>query len=243
MPVVPPIPRKRRRSRRKAISSRSRRKSWIQRVARFPTVVGLGGLEVGIAERGETSVLRSEIRQSANTPHDPVPDQGEGVPVQKQVGVVGDEGARRSEVDDPARRRRDIAEEVNVRHDIVAEAAFVPGGPLEIDVVERSLHLSERFPGDGQAELLLGPGERQPESAPVSGAPPAGENPPHLLRSVALRERMEVSVAGRGGHVISTGSDGPPSHAPSRSGFGPFPIRRPCAERGRPLRRSSSRYR
>ena len=53
------------------------------------------------------------------------------------------------------RRRRHIAEGVDVRHHVVAEASLVRRDGIEVDVVEMRAHLRERLVGNRHAELLL----------------------------------------------------------------------------------------
>ena len=79
--------------------------------------------------------------------------QLEPAPHEDQVGVVGDVRARRAEVDERLRRRRDVAERVDVRHHVVAEAPLVRGDGVEVDVVEVRAHLRERLVGNRNAEL------------------------------------------------------------------------------------------
>ena len=66
------------------------------------------------------------------------------------------------------RRRRDVAERVDVRHHVVPEPPLVRGDRLEVDVVEMRAHLRDRLVGDRHAQLLLGFGEREPEAPPES---------------------------------------------------------------------------
>ena len=73
-------------------------------------------------------------------------------------------------MDEAARRRRDVAERVDVRHHVVAEAPLVRRDRVEVDVVEVRAHLRDRLVGNRNAELLLGLGEREPERATGRGA-------------------------------------------------------------------------
>jgi len=96
-------------------------------------------------------------------------DQVEALADQQQLGVAVDELACRAEVDDRPRGRGDLAQGVNVSHDVVVQAGFVSFGGLEIDIIEvcgKGLDLGR---GDVQPQLALGFGQGQPE------APPCGE--------------------------------------------------------------------
>jgi hypothetical protein len=66
-----------------------------------------------------------------------------------------------------ARERRDIAEGVDVRHHIVAEAPLESGRLLEVYVGEVSAHLRETLVGDVlYSQLAFGLGEGEPELPP-----------------------------------------------------------------------------
>ncbi len=67
VPVVPLTPRRRKPARRKAISSRSRRRSWIQRQARFPTVVGCAGWKWVQARVGRSACRSANSASAATT--------------------------------------------------------------------------------------------------------------------------------------------------------------------------------
>ena len=136
----------------------------------------------------------SEVGEARHAAHQTVPDQGEGLPVEDQVRVVPDEGAAGPEVDDALCRGRYVAEEVHVRHDVVAEAALVLGGLLEIQVVEPLPHLVQGLRRDGEAELVLCLGQGQPQAPPGSVAFGRSEDGLHLAGGVALPERMAIAI-------------------------------------------------
>ena len=110
-------------------------------------------------------------------------------------------------MNDPAGRRRHVAVEVDVRHDVVAEPPFVLPGPLEVEINEPFAHLRERRVGDRQPEFGLGLGEREPEPAPGPEAAARGEEALHLRRGVPPAQGVVVAfvcfrhpaVAGREG--------------------------------------------
>ena len=56
-----------------------------------------------------------------------------------QVGVVGDIGARRAEMNHAPRGGRGICEGVHMRHDVVPEPLLVSRHRLEIDIVEMEI--------------------------------------------------------------------------------------------------------
>ena len=97
-------------------------------------------------------------------------------------------------MDDPLGGGGVISEEVDVRHDVVAEAALVLGGLLEVECVEVRPHLVERFVRYRDAQLRLRLCEGEPESAPRAEASRGGEDSLHLLRCVAIGEGVDVTV-------------------------------------------------
>ena len=98
----------------------------------------------------------------------------------------------------PLRRRRDVAERVDVRHHVVAEAPLVRGDDVEVDVVEVRAHLRDRLVGNRNAELLLGFGEREPEPAPEAVARRRRPELEHRFRSTGGRAYLRVVVERQG---------------------------------------------
>ena len=154
----------------------------------------LGRLEVGVPEGGHVAVAAGEVGERLDAEHDPVANELKGVPMQDQVRVVPDERRRGTQVDDARRGGGVVAEEVDVRHHVVAEATLVLGGLLEVDGVERRAHLIERLLRDVQPDLPLALREREPQAAPRPVAVPRREDLLHLGRRVAVGERMAVAI-------------------------------------------------
>lgn len=175
------------------------------------------------SQGGQLPVLPGESRQGLHTPYDSGPDNDESFPVLDQVGVVPNEGAGGSQMNDPASRWRHIAEEVHVGHDIVPEAPFVLGGLLEIQLVQPGLHFVDGLLRDGQAHLPLGLGQGNPESSPCAEPMARREDLHHLLGGIPICEG--VKVAARSvvfGHIgLPVGFDGgliPSPTGPRRGG-------------------------
>jgi len=68
-------------------------------------------------------------------------------------------------MDDPRSLRAGVAERADVRHNIVAQPVFILGGAVKIDIVEMRAHFRKLLVRDGQPQLLLALGEREPETA------------------------------------------------------------------------------
>ena len=154
-------------------------------------------LEVGVAERRFCSPLSRKRRQCTQHPQQPPAKQAKAAAHENQVGVVGDEGARRTEVNELVRRGRDVAKGVHVGHDVMSKAPLVHGNALKVDVVEVGAHLVKRRIRNVHAELLLCLGQRQPEPAPKSMAHLRGPQLEHRPGGIALGERGRVAVIRR----------------------------------------------
>ena len=149
-------------------------------------------------------MLGGEVAQTSDTADEPVPDQSEGLPVEDQIRVVSDEGARGPQVNDATSCGCRVPKEVNVRHDIMAESLFVLGGLGEVDVVEAAPHLVDGIVADGESQLLFRLGQGQPQSPPCPISIGWGEHGLHLPGGVAFSEGMAVAVVG----VVSHGFAG-----------------------------------
>ena len=118
-----------------------------------------------------------------------VGEEPQGLAQEEEVGVVAHEGGRRAEVEDALGGGGDVAERVEVRHDVVLRLALVPVGGLELGVRRDEVGAQgvERGLGNREAELLLGLGEPEPEAAPGRELRPRREQGRHLRGRVARR--------------------------------------------------------
>ena len=148
---------------------------------------GLGGLVVGEGEDGQVAEGDGEVGERVDASGDFHCDQAEGIAQEEQFGVAVDELAGGAEMDDGAGFGGDIAQRVDVGHDVVAELVFVCGGSCDVLVgdFEVFAELVELGGGDGQAQLLLGLGQCEPESAPGFELSPGRPDRLHLGRGVA----------------------------------------------------------
>ncbi len=152
-------------------------------------------LEVGVAEGGLVAPSTRELAERAERVHELRAQQLEAAAHQQEVGVVGDVRARGAEMNERARRRRHIAERMNVGHDVVAEAALVLGHALEVEVVEVGAHLGDRLVGDLHPERSLGLGQREPQRPPERMPRLWRPDLQHRARRIALGERRRVPRA------------------------------------------------
>ena len=97
-------------------------------------------------------------------------------------------------MDDACGLRAGVAERADVRHHVVAQPVLILGGTVKIDIVEMRAHFLKLLVRDGQPQLLLALGEREPETAERRKLPLRGEEMLHLLRGVARAEGIFVNV-------------------------------------------------
>ena len=156
---------------------------------------GLRGLVVGVGERRGRAVLARERPHPAKHGDESPLDDSERFAHDDQIRVVGDVGGGRAPVDDPARGRRGLAEDANVRHDVVAGALLFPRRRVEIDVGQVRAHLPDRLLRDRKAESPFLLGEPQPEESPRLELAPAREEAGHLFGRVPPGEGVRVRIS------------------------------------------------
>ena len=83
---------------------------------------------------------------------------------------------------------------VNVAHDVVTDQPFPFLGDLVVDVVLVGLQLGDLLSGDGQAQLVLGLGQGDPEEPPGSELLIRGEKVLHFFAGVAGAEGALVGI-------------------------------------------------
>lgn len=115
----------------------------------------LGGLSVGETKAGQILVLVGERGKLIN--HDgELGDQDiESVAEEDQIGIVGAVARSGTPVDDTGGSGGNLAERMNVSHDVVPPALLLLGGNLELVILngEVGLHLLNGIAGNGQTEF------------------------------------------------------------------------------------------
>ena len=151
-------------------------------------------LEVGEAEGGQRLVGVAKGGELAHQPEQFAADDFQSFAHLDELGVVGDEAAGGAEVDDRHRFRTELAEDVNVAHDVVAQFALFGGDLVEVDVVEVLFHCGDLGVGDGQPELLLALREHEPEPPPSGVFELRTPEIAHLLACVTVGQRILIDV-------------------------------------------------
>jgi hypothetical protein len=156
----------------------------------------LGRLEMGIRKARKTGVSGGECLERAENRYQTAEQQSETVAHDHQIGIVGHERTGCPKVEVRARRRCLIAERMDVRHHIMAEAPLVACGDNQIGVIEMSSHLSNSRLWDVESQLTLGFGQGQPEPAPKANAVRLAPKRLHGGRGIAGAERRVPPLVG-----------------------------------------------
>ncbi len=127
---------------------------------------GLRRLKVGEAERRQCAMRFGKLCEGVDHAHQSPPHKFQRFAQQNQVGVVDHVVAGGAEVNDPLRRRADIAVGVNVGHHIVPEFLFDGVGGREVDVIHVGPQFGQLRRRDGDAKLRFGFGEHHPQPPP-----------------------------------------------------------------------------
>ncbi len=113
---------------------------------------------------------------------------------QEDIGIVDDVHGSGAQVDDGFGLGRGLGEGVQVGHEIVADAGFLPGGLVEVDVIEMGAHVGDLVIGDGQAQRFFRLGQRQPDAPPGGMLALRRKDGDHLRGGVARHQRRFVHV-------------------------------------------------
>ena len=149
-------------------------------------------LKVRVGQARHVAVAAGEFGQRDHDGGDAPEQELHPLAHQDQVGVVGNVGARRAEVEEGTGRRRLLAEMVDVRHHVVTQPLLVLRRALRVGVVQVGAELCERPIRDVEAELLLRLHEREPQPPPQADPPPLTPQRLHRRGGVALAQRREV---------------------------------------------------
>ena len=159
---------------------------------------GLCRLIVGVAQCRRGGVFFREGRQIRQHRQQMSPQIDQSVPVQDQIGVIRDVAAGGAQMDDARRRWGRLAVGVHVGHHVVAHLPLPLGGDIVVDVGDVGLQLRGLRLCDGEPQLVLHAGQRRPQPPPGLVAAVVREQPQHIVRGVAGRQRGLVGVMGHG---------------------------------------------
>ena len=121
---------------------------------------------MGVAQGGHILVGVGKLPQIGQHLQKLCPQVFQAVPIDHNVGVVGDIAGGSTQVDDTGGRGSHLAVGIDMGHDIMAHQLLPLGGHGVVDVGDVGLQLPDLLLGDVQAQLVLGLGEGNPQLPP-----------------------------------------------------------------------------
>ena len=98
-----------------------------------------------------------------------------------------------------------LAVGVHMGHDIVADFLLPRGGAVVVNVGDVGFQLRHLLGGDGEAQIVLRPGQSHPQAAPGLDAHIGGEQVQHELGGVPGRQGGFITVFGHNKVTIPIG--------------------------------------
>ncbi|CAN4040660.1 putative conserved protein YegL, contains vWA domain of TerY type, partial [Dysosmobacter welbionis] len=156
----------------------------------------LGGLIVGIAQGGGGLVLLCKFTEVRHHSQQLSPEIPQALPVDDEIRVVGDIAAGGPQVDDPRSGGGRLAVGVDVGHHVVTDLLLPRRSRLIVDVGDVGLQLRHLLRGDGQAQIVLCPGQGHPQTPPGLETRVRRKQTQHKIRGVSGRQRGFVTIFG-----------------------------------------------
>ena len=154
----------------------------------------LGGLIMGVAQRGEGFIFLRKGGQIFHHVEKLAAEITQTVAVKDEVGVVGDIAGGGTQMDDALGGGGRQTISVDVGHHVVADLFFPPAHGLVVDVGDVGLQLIHLLLRDGKAQLMLGAGQRDPQTPPGLIARIGGEETEHIIGGIAGRKGGFVTI-------------------------------------------------
>ena len=149
---------------------------------------------MGVGQAGHVLVFIGKLGQIGQHTDDLFADQLQGLPHDDHIGVIAHIAAGGTQMNDALCLGALQAVGIDVAHHVMAYQLFPGDGVLVIDVILVGFQLGNLFVGDGQALLLLGLGQGNPQLAPGAELVVVREDILHLVRSIAGAERRDIAV-------------------------------------------------
>ena len=144
----------------------------------------LGGLIMGVAQRGGRLVRFRKTGKVGDDLQQLSPEVLQAVPVENDVGVIGDIAAGGAQMDDTGGGGRGLAIGIHVGHHVVADFLFPCRGTGKVNVRDVGFQLLDLFLGDRQPQRMLGLGKRNPELPPGLNPLLLGKQVQHIVGSI-----------------------------------------------------------
>ena len=121
---------------------------------------------MGVAQRGRGLVRFREAGKVGDDLQQLAPEVFQAVPVENDVGVVGNIAAGGTQVDDTGGGGRGLTVGIHVSHHVVADFLLPGSGTGKVDVRDMGFQLLDLLFGDRQPQRMLGFCQRNPELPP-----------------------------------------------------------------------------
>ena len=144
----------------------------------------LGGLIMGVAESGGRLVRFRETGKVGDDLQQLSPEVFQAVPVENDVGVIGDIAAGGAQMDDTGGGGRGLAVGIHVSHHVVADFLFPRRGTGKVDVRDVGFQFFNLLFGDRQSQRMLGFCQGNPELPPDFNALLLGKQVQHIVGSI-----------------------------------------------------------
>ena len=155
-------------------------------------------LEVGKAQGGKIAVLHGKLGKAVNEVDQLLLQQEQALPHQDHIGVVPHVAAGGAQVDNGHRAGAEVAIGMDMGHDVVPQLPLIPGRGGVVDFILVRLHLVDLGLCDGQPQLHLCPGQRDPQPPPSGELLIRRENIEHFRAGVAAGEGAFIGVRWHG---------------------------------------------
>ena len=144
----------------------------------------LGGLIMGVAQRGRGLVRFRETGKVGDDLQQLSPEVFQAVPVENDVGVIGNIAAGSAQMDDAGGGGRSLAVGIHMSHHVVANFFFPGSGTGKVNVRDVGFQLLDLLFGDRQPQRMLGLGKRNPELPPGLNPLLLGKQVQHIVGGI-----------------------------------------------------------
>jgi hypothetical protein len=153
----------------------------------------LSRLKVGVAQTAQALVLFGETGQFPDHPQQPAAQDRQSLVVLNQLGVVRNEAAGCTQVNDAFGLGALLPVGVNAGHHIVTELPLQAGHGLEVDIIPLGPQLGQLLAIDAQTKLGLAFRQCDPQPPPGTEFVRVGEDRTHFAAGVPLYQRIRIA--------------------------------------------------
>ena len=143
---------------------------------------------MGISEGGQRLVFFCESGKIFQHTQQFSAEITQAVPIKDQIPVVGHIAARGPQVDHTSGAGRRFSVGIDMCHHVMPHFLFPLRGTFKINIIDVRFQLRHLLCRNGQAKVMLRPGQRSPELSPDPNTLFLGEQMQHLFGSITGRE-------------------------------------------------------